>query len=130
MKYYFAHPITIYNTYKERVLIDMIRNCNFFSNPEVINPNSDYHEDRYKKEGMDYFTSLVDICDVLVYYPFEDGTIGAGVVKEICRAKDKGKRVFAINPLSFEITELFNELKNCLTVEETRDKIKQIKNLC
>ena len=128
MNYYFAHPITIYNTRKEGVLIDMIRNCTFFSNPLVINPNSGYHEDRYKKEGMDYFLSLVDTCDALVYYPFEDNTIGAGVVKEILRAKLKGKRVFSIDPQTFDIEEVFDGLKNCLTVEDTRDKIQEIKS--
>ena len=126
MKYYFAHPITIYNTKKEHVLIDLIRYCPFFSNPDIVNPNSDYNESRYKKEGMDYFLSLVDTCDCLVFYPFEDGSIGAGVVKEIERAKEKNKRVFGINPDTFEMFEVRNELKNCLTVEETRKKIKKI----
>jgi len=51
MRYYFAHPISIYNTRKESVLIDMINKTTFLSNPWVLNPNSSYHESQYKKMG-------------------------------------------------------------------------------
>ena len=128
MKYYFAHPVSIYNTKKESVLIDMIRNTSFLSNPLVVNPNSEYHEQFYKKEGMDYFLKLVDECDAVVIYPFEDGTIGAGIVKEALRAVDSGKRVYQIDPVTFSMEEIF-KLKNCLTVEDTRTKLKELKKL-
>lgn len=126
MKYYFAHPISIYNTRKESVLIDMINRTTFLSNPWVLNPNSEYHENQYKLKGMDYFLTLVDECDALIIYPFEDGTIGAGIVKEALRAIDKGKRIYQIDPKTFDMEEIF-VLKNCLTVEETRNKLKQLK---
>ncbi len=127
MKYYFAHPISIYNTRKEGVLIDMINRTTFLSNPWVLNPNSEYHECQYKLKGMDYFLTLVDECDALIIYPFEDGTIGAGIVKEALRAIDKKKRIYQIDPKTFEMEEIW-ALKNCLTVEETRAKLKEIKN--
>lgn len=126
MKYYFAHPISIYNTRKEGVLIDMIHKTTFLSNPLVLNPNSEYHECQYKLKGMDYFLSLVDECDALIIYPFEDNTIGAGIAKEALRAFENKKRVYQIDAQTFEIQEIF-ELKNCLTVDETRAKLKEIK---
>jgi len=128
MKYYFAHPVTIYNTRKESVIIDMINKTGFLSNPWTLNPNSEYHEQFYKKEGMDYFLKLVDECDSLVIYPFEDSTIGAGIAKEAQRAFDTKKRVYFINPSDFRMEEIY-ELKNILTVEETHEKIQQIKSL-
>ena len=112
MKYYFAHPISIYNTRKEGVLIDMIHKTTFLSNPLVLNPNSEYHECQYKLKGMDYFLSLVDECDALIIYPFEDNTIGAGIAKEALRAFENKKRVYQIDAQTFEIQEIF-ELKNC-----------------
>ncbi len=126
MKYYFAHPVTIYNTRKESVLIDMISRTNFLSNPLVINPNSEYHAHKYKIHGMDYFLTLVDECDALIIYPFEDGSIGAGIAKEALRAFEKFKRVYQIDPKTFSMEEIFN-LKNYLTVEETRKKIEELK---
>ena len=123
MKLYFAHPISIYNTRKESVLLDMITKTSFLSYPEVLNPNSQYHECQYKIKGMDYFLNLVDSCDALIIYPFEDGYIGAGIVKEALRAIDSKKRVYYINPKDFSIEEVF-KLSNCLTVEETRERLK------
>lgn len=127
MKIYFAHPISIYNTRKESVLIDMIGKTSFLTYPEVLNPNSEYNECQYKKLGMDYFKSLVDSCDALIIYPFEDGYIGAGIVKEALRAIDSKKRVYYINPMTFSIEEIF-KLTNCLTVEETRERLNQLKS--
>jgi len=126
MKYYFAHPISIYNTRKEGALIDLINKTNFLGNPWVLNPNSEYHEHQYKLKGMEYFLWLVDECDALIIYPFEDGAIGAGIVKEALRAIDKGKRIYYIDPKTFELEEIF-KLNNCLTVEETRERLKQLK---
>lgn len=126
MTYYFAHPISIYNTRKEGVLMDMISRTTFLSNPCILNPNSEYHECQYKLKGMDYFLELVDECDALIIYPFEDNTIGAGIVKEALRAIDKGKRVYQIDAKTFDMEEIF-VLKNCLTVDETRAKLKNIK---
>lgn len=126
MKYYFAHPITIYNTRKEGVLIDMINKTTFLSNPWVLNPNSEYHECQYKLKGMDYFLNLVDECDALIIYPFEDNAIGAGIAKEALRALHSKKRVYMIDAKTFEMYEIW-ELNNYLTVEETREKIKSIK---
>ncbi len=107
--------------------MDMINRTTFLSNPWILNPNSEYHECQYKLKGMDYFLTLVDECDALVIYPFEDNTIGTGIAKEAQRALDTNKRVYQINVETFEMEEIFH-LKNCLTVEETRNKIKAIKS--
>lgn len=126
MKCYFAHPITIYGTSKEKILEKIIQN-NFNCLPsEVINPNSSYNESMYKVKGMKHFLDLVDSCDILIIYPFEDGTIGAGIVKEALRAIDTGKRIYQINTLTFEIIEI-HSLKKCLSVIQTRNKIKKIR---
>ena len=127
MKYYFAHPISIYNTKKEKVLFEMLSSSLLLTDPIIVNPNSEYNEAQYKLKGMDYFLGLVDECDALIIYPFEDGTIGAGIVKEALRAIDNKKRIYQIDPKTFEMEEIF-KLKNCLTVEETRAKLKELKN--
>lgn len=121
MKYYFAHPRNLYNTRKESVLVDMIRYNSFFSNPEVVNPNAQYHEDKYKKHGIDYLLSLVDLSDCLVYYPSEEETmelvtnafaenplndVSSESIRLVLRAQENGKRVFIINPLTFDIFDL------------------------
>ena len=121
MKYYFAHPRNLYNTRKESVLVDMIRFNSFFSNPEVVNPNTQYHEHKYKEHGIDYLLSLVDSSDCLVYYPSDEETmemvtnafskdpflkdVPTESIRLVLRAKEKGKRVFGINPFTFDIFE-------------------------
>ncbi len=127
MKYYFAHPISIYNTKKEELLVAMLSDSSLLTDPIIVNPNSEFNEAQYQIKGMDYFLELVDECDALIIYPFEDGTIGAGIVKEALRAIDKGKPIYQINPNTFKMMQIF-QLKNCLTVEETRAKLKELKN--
>ena len=131
MRIYFAHPITMYNTPEEYRCLVTIKNYfpelkNVTNYPDLVNPNQKTFELAYKRLGMDLFLGLVDTCDIIVYSPFNDNTVGAGVVSEVSRAVDKNKKVYKIDPITFEITEVF-KLENCLTVEETREKIKQIK---
>ena len=44
MKYYFAHPISIYNTKKEKVLFEMLSSSLLLTDPIIVNPNSEYNE--------------------------------------------------------------------------------------
>lgn len=120
---YFAHPYTTYNTKIESELISIISDID----PDILNPNSPYHERKYKIHGMDYFISLVDYCDSLIIYPFEDGSIGAGIAKEANHAFDTGKDVYFINPNDFTIKPIY-KLDNVLNVEETRSRIKNFKS--
>lgn len=127
MKYYFAHPMSIYNTRKEALLIDMINKTTFLSNPWVLNPSDQNYQNNYiQGSGMGYFLKLVDECDSVIIYPFEDGFIGAGVAAEAQRAFDTNKRVYYIHPDTFRMEEIF-ELKDVLNVEETRERLKILK---
>jgi hypothetical protein len=66
MKYYFEHPITIYNTPKENVVIKYIEQSSILGYPVVLNPNSEFNQAQYEKFGMDYFKKLIDTCDALI----------------------------------------------------------------
>ena len=123
MKIYFAHPINIYNTFKENHLVLFI--TDYFRGSEIVNPNSIKNEEGYRKEGMEYFLKMVDECNCLIIYPFEDNTIGAGIVKEALRASDANKTIYQINPKDWSIRKI-EKLENCLSVEETRKKLKEI----
>ena len=128
MKVYYAHCQAIYDSPQEQRDVEMLKALGF----EVINPNSPEYVAVAKKikstpaycvEGtasamvMDYFTKLVKDCDAVAFRALPDGTIPAGVAKEIEKAMTDGKPVF--------------ELPSCvsrrvLTVEQTREYLKEI----
>lgn len=107
MKIYYARPINLYNSELERRDMVHLFRLGF----EVINPNKEELQKRYKKEGMDVFLEAVKECDALAFRSFPDLSIGAGVQKEIDKAIE----------LNIPVIELptFTS-KRMLSVEDTR----------
>jgi hypothetical protein len=94
--FYFAHPITMYDSGSERQISDRFRQR--FPDVEVENPNQQHHSDGYKKGGMDYFVDLCNTQDGVFFATHSDGTVGAGVYKEVKSFLDRGAPAFYFDP--------------------------------
>lgn len=105
MKIYYAHPISIYNTPQERRDVAALEAMGF----DIVNPNSVANEAAYRINGMAHFESLVTSCALLAFRAFPDGSIPAGVAKEIVMA---GSRPIIELPSSVS--------KRTLSVDQTR----------
>lgn len=105
MKYYFIHPENINDTPKQRVLEDLIKLCPYFSNPIITNPNHHYHQFFIKKEGFKYTLELIEQSDCFVFLSNDNGIIDSKICKEIILAKNLNKRIFEIDPITFQINE-------------------------
>lgn len=112
-KVYFARPISQYGNNQDKRDIELIRSMGF----EILDPNSKFYEEAYKSRGMSVFTDLVANCDGLIFRSFVDGTIGAGMVKEINTAKGLGLFVLELPTITS---------KRELSVEDTRTYINQL----
>jgi len=127
MRIYLAHPVSDYGTPRqaqaikalEEVGADLVRPL------ELVNPDSPIHQAGYASEGMAYFKGVIERCQGLAFMRFPDGSIGAGVGREI--------RWALIGNLS--IYEVFNGAvytgvesmpTPVLTVEETRDMLSRL----
>lgn len=111
MKVYHARPISLYGTLQDLRDGLTLRKLGF----TVVDPASDEYQERYKSEGMDVFIKLVSTCDALAFRAFPDGTIGAGIMKEIHAAQIHG----------MEIIELPSILsRRALSVEDTREYLR------
>jgi len=120
MKVYYARPISLYGTKQEErdiKLINSIRDGNVWW--QLVNPNKEELQERYKTEGMDVFFEAMKDCDGLVFRSFQDGKISAGVKKEIDKALEMGKFVFELPTITS---------KRVLTVDDTREYLKLIGN--
>lgn len=121
MKIYFVHPINTYGDQIEKYAIDAI--FRLYPDCILVNPNSDQHQIGYLQSGMMYSRAIILSCDRLVVLPFSDGSIGAGMAKEINWALKNGKKVIQLKPFG-DIEEIFNlAFYRVLTVDETRDKL-------
>jgi hypothetical protein len=79
MKAYYAHPVSLYNTPQEVRDLKAMADLGI----QVFNPNSQECSDGYAREGMPFFTKIIRECDLVIFRAFADGSIPAGVVKEI-----------------------------------------------
>ncbi len=129
---YFAHPINTYDTKYESLSISSIKDM--FPKSTIINPGEEFHINSFKdyvsndpEEYMGYFRDLVNTCSVIVYLPFTDGKIGAGVRYEIFHLHKRFDEIYEINPNDFTIRKVsmgyVND--NTLSIDETRQRIKQ-----
>jgi hypothetical protein len=121
---YFAHPINTYNTILETFFLDYMKK---YPDVFIVNPNSAEHEKQYKLKGMSYFKTLVRSCDKLIAFGFGDNSIGAGIAKEMDWMREKGGTVIFM-PFFREWDEMVVPCAkqfNVLSVEETREKLKQ-----
>jgi hypothetical protein len=116
--------MAIYNTPQEQRDIELLEGLGF----EVLNPNSPKHikaVEKIQEKGktcfgannsgvlvMEYFTNLVEKCDVVAFRALPDGRIPAGIAKEIgC-----GKTVFEL-PSGI--------VKRTISIEETREYLRE-----
>lgn len=111
MKIYYARPISLYNTKQEDRDLQLLNQLNF----DVVNPNKEELQQRYKTEGMDVFVSAVKDCDALAFRSFQDGKISAGVKKEIDAAVENGKPVIELPTITSN---------RILSVDDTREYLK------
>jgi len=130
-KVYFGHPINIYGTTTEGLLIKAIERG--FPDWEVENPNQPYHGEGYQRfkaengNGMLYFyEEVLPQMDAGVFLAFEDGMFGAGVYKEAQFLVDNGKNIFEID-LEGGLTGLVLNESRKLSVEDTRARVYPVK---
>ena len=122
---YFGHPVNVYGTELEKILIAKISRR--FPNCLIENPNQEKHQagyTRWKKEtsnGMQYyFFEVLPFCDTGIFLPFRDGVWGAGVYSE---AKFfRAPWVWMIDAdVNIRLVDLASV--HALTIEETRKRI-------
>ena len=94
--FYFAHPTSMYHSVAERDIAARFREA--VPGAEVENPNQKHHSEGYQREGMDYFLSVCDRQDGVFFAPHFDGSIGAGVAKEVDSFLKRGAPVFYFDP--------------------------------
>jgi hypothetical protein len=102
--------MSLYGTKQEKRDIALIESMGF----EVLNPNGPEHDEGYKAAGMAYFEKLVRTKTHLLFFrAFPDGSIPAGVAKEI-ETMDFGP-----------VIELPSAIKRrTLTVDQTREYLR------
>ena len=108
MKIYYAHCVQLYGSQQELRDIDLLKSLGF----EVVNPNLPKHQSGYNKKGMDYFIEdILPYCDGCAFRALPDGSIPAGVGKEV------KEMIRAAKP----VIELPNfALRNWMDVADTR----------
>jgi hypothetical protein len=109
--------MAIYHSKQEERDLDTIKAFGF---SEVLNPSNTKYQKEYDDfllnnpdlGPMEYWCNLVKDCDALIFRSHPDGTIPAGVMKEINIMKEKGGPVLEL-PSWLE--------KRKLSVAETRE---------
>lgn len=117
---YFAHPISTYCEPVEDHALSMLAGAG----RTVVNPSDHAHQDACGSD-MNKWAELASSCDAIAFLPFEDGAIGAGVMKEVDTVHAQGKRVFKIEVDGSGMTEVHNwpQGERLLSVDETRARI-------
>lgn len=123
MRIYLAHPVSDYGSQRQVDAIRLLTSQCW----QVENPDQPHHAKAYQERGMQHFVEVVEDCDGVAFLRFPDGSIGAGVGKEIETALRRGLMVWDISN---------GKLKNngtmmpypVLTVEETRTVLARIKS--
>lgn len=129
MKIYLAHPVTDYGSERQAKALAALR-AHFvddlgYRHLEIENPDQPHHQTGYDKHGMEYFKGVVESCWSLAFMRFTDGSIGAGVGREIGWAIKDDKMLYEVfngrvYPTHYRPTPI-------LTVEETRATIARIR---
>lgn len=131
MKIYLAHPITDYGTERQSAAISALRKYWAEEHPrqpiEIENPDQPHHQEGYDREGMDYFKKVVESCDRLAFMRFPDGSIGAGVGREIRWGLLSCFAVYELfDGWLYQVQDLPTPI---LTVDQTRAKLAAIRGL-
>jgi hypothetical protein len=124
-KVYYAHCLGLYNTPQERRDIDTLLFFDFI----VVNPNCAEVQEKCDwikansvqpdpgAEVMEYFKKFALECDAIAFRALPDGSIPAGVAKEIAMFKAEDKPVIEL-PTAV--------LKRTLSVESTREYLGEV----
>jgi hypothetical protein len=91
---YYARPISVDGTKQADRDMDLIRALGFQPYP-ILGDKADALE-QYRQIGMEAFKPYVLSSAVLIFRAFPDGSIGAGVAKEIAWAQGAGIPVIEI----------------------------------
>ena len=125
---YLAHPVTLYGTPAKTALVQGLTACGW----DVVDPEGPEHGAAYRERGMSYFTDMVATCDALGYLPFEDGSVGAGVAREILEALVRGLPVYYLmsafgmgGRLIIEFPRVCQMPGPILTIDQTRSAVAQ-----
>jgi hypothetical protein len=114
-----------YDTPEEELDVEALKSFGY-----VENPNSHYWHQRVayaklsKLPVMDLFaTHIKEEADVVAFRRYNDGSLGAGVAREVLEARIWGKKVWEVTstPYGVRVTTGSEYLKDVLTVVETRD---------
>lgn len=129
-KIYFGHPINVYDTPFERMLLQKIQEA--FPDWVIENPNKKRHADGYKRlksatgNGMTYFfTEVLPHCDAGIFLPFRDGKWGAGVSDE-ARFLCKQDRPIWQMGIDGRISKTRLDTVATLSITETRMRIRDL----
>lgn len=123
---YFAHPITMYDTPVEKSIAASFQAR--FPECHVENPNQPQHSEGYQKGGMDYFVDLCNQQDGVFFSSFADGTIGAGVAKEVQSFVERQAPVYYFDARRQEFVPTHDLAQfPVLNVDDTRAHIRQEK---
>lgn len=115
MKAYYARPISIDDTPQAERDMALIQALGF--EPFPVGDDKANALVEYKKIGMDAFKPYVEASDALVFRAFPDGSIGAGVAKEIA---------WAI-AASVPVVEIPRQVsRRTLTPDETRNMLAEL----
>ena len=112
---YYARPISIDGTPQaER---DMALICELGFIPYPVGEDKAKALSQYLAVGMEAFRPYVECCSALVFRAFPDGSIGAGVAKEIEWAQLTG----------LPIIEIPRQIaRRTLTADQTRDMLAEL----
>lgn len=136
-KIYYAHPISMYGTPEEAAVVSVLEKVGY----KVESPSNPEHVETLPKiraqfasaaEGsaavMRYFVEVCNGCDAVAFSPFPDGSLGAGVVKEVRSFLDRNAPAILVSSEAGNITlRPVDSLAgfHCLTVDETRAMLKK-----
>lgn len=120
--FYFAHPTSMYDTPVERLISQ--RFAREFPDTRVENPNQPHHSEGYQREGMDYFVHLCEAQDGVFFATHSDGSVGAGVAKEIASFSERHAPIYAFDPAQERFVQV-NDLSgfSVLDVDHTRQTL-------
>lgn len=121
-KIYYAHSMHIYNTPQEERDVTLLKDLGF----EILNPNTEQVQKDFNKmrdtvpDNMNFFENLVEQCDAVAFRPLMDGSIPAGVGREIQRAHDIGLPIIELpNLLSTRFLSVA-DTRMCLSLNGQR----------
>lgn len=110
MKAYYARPMSIYGTNQEtrdKITVGHM-GCEVLAFPDQAT---------IEKYGMEAFKPVVEQADVLFFRAFPDGSISAGVGKEIAWAQSSGIPVFELPRMLKQRT---------LSIDDTVEYLKEL----